>query len=356
MERKKTLPIQIGKITIGNKQPIAIQSMTNTKTKDVTATVKQILALEQIGCEIIRVAVLDMDDALALKTIKNQIHLPLVADIHFDYRLALASIEAGVDKLRINPGNIGSVDRIKMVVDACKRQQIPIRIGINAGSLEKDILKKHQHPTADAMIESAQRHVDILESFDFHNIVLSLKASDVVKTVEAYQMASHLFPYPLHLGITEAGTQFSGTVKSAIGLGILLNQGIGDTLRVSLSSDPINEVKVAKEILSSFGLYQKPILISCPSCGRIQYDMFPIINEIEAFLDQLGKVDITVAIMGCAVNGPGEAMEADIGIAGGANSALLIKKGKILGRIDQSQIISTLKQEIIQTIELKKQG
>ncbi|MGD9604598.1 MAG: flavodoxin-dependent (E)-4-hydroxy-3-methylbut-2-enyl-diphosphate synthase [Bacilli bacterium] len=351
MERKKTLPIQIGNVTIGNNNPIAIQSMTNTRTKDVTKTVNQILDLEKVGCEIIRVAVFDMDDALALKQIKSLIHIPLVADIHFDYRLALASIEAGIDKLRINPGNIGSIDRIKMVVDACKQHHIPIRIGINAGSLEKDILEKYHHPTPTAMIESAQRHVKILENLDFYNIILSLKASDVLKTVEAYQMASALFPYPLHLGITEAGTQFSGTIKSSIGLGILINQGIGDTIRVSLSSDSQNEIKVAKEILSAFNLYQKPTLISCPTCGRIQYNMFPIVNEIEDFLNSLGNVKIKVAIMGCAVNGPGEAMEADIGIAGGANGALLIKKGQIIGRIDQSEIVNVLKKEILEFIQ-----
>lgn len=346
MERRKTLPVQIGKITIGNNHPIAIQSMTNTRTKNVDETIKQIWELEKVGCEIVRVAVFDMNDALAIKQLKNQIHVPLVADIHFDYRLALASIDSGIDKLRINPGNIGSIDRIKMVVEACKRKHVPIRIGINAGSLEKEILKKHQHPTAQAMIESAQKHVKILEDLAFNNIVLSLKASDVLKTVEAYQMASSLFPYPLHLGITEAGTQFSGTIKSSIGLGILINQGIGDTIRVSLSSDSQNEIKVAKEILSSFGLYEKPTLISCPSCGRIQYDMFSIINEIEEYLNSLGNIRLKVAVMGCAVNGPGEAMEADIGIAGGSNGAVLIKKGQIMGRIEQADIVSVLKKEI----------
>jgi (E)-4-hydroxy-3-methylbut-2-enyl-diphosphate synthase len=354
MPRKVTHLVQIGKVIIGGNNPITIQSMTNTKTKDIEATVSQILSLEQVGCEIIRVAVLDTDDALALKEIKSQIHIPLVADIHFDYRLALLAIEAGIDKLRINPGNIGSIDRIKMVVSACKSHNIPIRIGVNAGSLEKDILKKHHHPNADAMIESAQRHVKILEDLDFTNIVLSLKSSDVFTTVEAYKKASLLFPYPLHLGITEAGTKFSGTIKSAIGLGLLLNEGIGDTIRVSLSSDSLDEIKVAKEILSTFNLYQKPVLISCPTCGRIQYDMFPIVDEIEAYLNTLGNISLKVAIMGCAVNGPGEAMEADIGIAGGANGALLIKKGQVIGRIEQTQIISVLKDEINELIKAKK--
>lgn len=353
MQRKTTVPINIGPITIGNNAPIAIQSMTNTKTKDVRATVEQIRNLEKAGCEIIRVAVFDLDDALAIKEIKKQIQIPLVADIHFDYRLALAAIESGIDKLRINPGNIGSIDRIKMVVSACEEKSIPIRIGINAGSLEKDILKSFSHPSSDAMIASAKRHVKILEDLGFYNIVLSLKSSDVFTTIEAYQKASELFQYPLHLGITEAGTKFSGTIKSSIGLGILLNQGIGDTIRVSLSSDSIDEIKVAKEILASFHLYKKPTLISCPSCGRIQYDMFPIINEMEEYLDSLGNVAIKVAIMGCAVNGPGEASEADIGIAGGANGALLIKKGIVVGRVEQNDIVNVLKAEITEWMKQK---
>jgi len=356
MARKITRIVSVGNLKIGGNNPIAIQSMTNTKTKDVQGTIRQILDLEKAGCEIIRVAVLDMEDALAIKAIKEQIHIPLVADIHFDYRLALAAIESGVDKLRINPGNIGSPDRIKLVVEACQAKHIPIRIGINAGSLEKDLLKKYPHPCADAMIESAQKHIKILEDLGFYDIVLSLKASNVPMTIEVYQKASAAFPYPLHIGITESGTKFSGTIRSSIGLGILLNEGIGDTIRVSLSADPVEEVKVAKEILSAFGLFQKPILVSCPTCGRLQYDMFPIVNEIEAFLDTLGNIKLKVAIMGCAVNGPGEATEADIAIAGGASGALLIKNGKIIRRIEQADLIAELKKEILQFISEQKRA
>ncbi len=344
--RKQTKEIRIGNVIIGKDYPIAIQSMTNTKTKDLDATVKQILRLQEVGCEIVRVAVLDEEDAKAIGDIKKQISIPLVADIHFDYRLALIAIESGIDKLRINPGNIGSLDRIKMVVEKCREKQIPIRIGVNSGSLEKDLLKKYQGPTAEALVESAKRHVQILEDLDFRDIIISLKASDVKRTVEAYRLASQNFPYPLHIGVTEAGTARSGAIRSAIGLGILLNEGIGDTLRVSLSADPVEEIKVGKAILSDLGLYEKPILISCPTCGRIQYDMLKIVTEIEDYLETLGNRKLKIAIMGCAVNGPGEASEADIGIAGGRNGALLFKKGKIIRRIEQDEIISELKKEI----------
>lgn len=338
--------LRIGPVTIGKSHPIAIQSMTNTKTKDTEATVKQILELEQAGCQIVRIAVLDQEDAYAISKIKQQIHIPLVADIHFDYRLALIAIKQGIDKLRINPGNIGSIDRIKEVVAACKEKNVPIRIGINAGSLEKDILETYKHPTAEAMVESAKRHVKILEDLGFFDIALSLKASSIQLTVDAYKLAHKEFPYPLHLGITEAGSEFGGTIKSSIGLGILLHEGIGDTLRVSLSADPIQEIYVAKEILANFGLYKKPTLISCPTCGRIQYEMLEVVKEIEPFLQTLDS-NIKVAIMGCAVNGPGEAKEADIGIAGGRNGALLFKKGKIIRRLEQDEITSTLKNEIL---------
>jgi len=348
MERKKIREIKIGNLYIGNNHKIAIQSMTNTRTKDVFATVKQIQELEKVGCEIVRVAVLDMEDAKAIKDIKEQINIPIVADIHFDYRLALASIDSGVDKLRINPGNIGSIERVLAVVNKCKEKNIPIRIGVNAGSLEKDL--QEEKDIAVALVESAKRHVKILESLDFYDIVISLKASNVNTTVRAYELASQIFPYPLHIGITEAGTKFTGTIKSSIGLGILLNQGIGDTLRVSLSADPVEEIKVAKEILASFGLYKKPTLIACPTCGRLQYNMFAIVNEIEKFLEQFTNTDIKVAIMGCAVNGPGEAKEADIGIAGGRNGALLIKKGEIIRRLNEDEIVSVLKTEITKMI------
>lgn len=346
MLRKPTKEVKIGNLKIGGNNPIAIQSMTNTRTSDVKATVTQIHRLEKVGCEIVRVAVLNEEDAQALKEIKNQIDIPLVADIHFDYRLALMALDAGIDKLRINPGNIGSLERIKMVVKGCREKNVPIRIGVNSGSLEKDLLLKYQGPTAEALVESARRHVKILEELDFRDIVISLKASDVERTVAAYELASKEFPYPLHIGVTEAGSLRSGTIRSAIGLGILLHEGIGDTIRVSLSADPVEEVKVAKAILADLNLYEKPVLVSCPTCGRIQYDMLPIVAEIEDYLETLGNRKLKVAIMGCAVNGPGEASEADIGIAGGRNGALLIKKGKVIRRIEQENIVSELKKEI----------
>jgi (E)-4-hydroxy-3-methylbut-2-enyl-diphosphate synthase len=353
MLRRPTKIIQIGNIAIGGNNPIAIQSMTNTKTSDVQKTVAQIQALTEVGCQIIRVAVLNMNDALAIKEIKSQIDIPIVADIHFDYRLALQAIESGVDKLRINPGNIGSIDRIQKVVDKCKEKRIPIRIGVNLGSLDKEIFNQYGR-SAKALLESARKHIQILENLDFHDIVLSLKASDVNMALEAYELASVAFDYPLHIGITEAGTSFSGSIKSAIGLGILLNKGIGDTLRVSLAADPIEEIKVAKEILATFDLYTKPKLIACPTCGRTQYDMFSIVNEIEAFLETLKNTKIKVAIMGCLVNGPGEASDADIGIAGGVNEALLFKSGEIIKKIKQTEIVSVLKQEILDMIESSK--
>ena len=336
-------------IYIGEGNRIAIQSMCNTRTSDTTSTIKQILELEKAGCEIIRISVLDMNDAYAIKEIKKNIHIPIVADIHFDYKLALASIESGVDKLRINPGNIGSIDKIKLVVDKCKEKNIPIRIGVNMGSLDKDVEKTYGR-TAQALVESAKKHVKILEDLEFYNIVISLKASDVLTTIEAYELASSTFNYPLHIGITEAGTTYTGSIRSAIGLGILINEGIGDTIRVSLSDDPIKEIKAAKEILSTFNLYTKPKLIACPTCGRTQYDMFPILNTIDEFLEQFPNANIKVAIMGCAVNGPGEAKDADIGIAGGIGEALLFKKGKIIRKIKQENIITELKNEIIKMI------
>ena len=290
--------------------------MTNTFTKDVKATVKQILDLEKAGCEIIRVACLDIEDAKAIKEIKKEIHIPIVADIHFDYKIALEAIKSGVDKLRINPGNIGGKDRVEAVVNACKERNIPIRIGVNSGSIEKEILEKYNgKPTAEGMLESALKHIKILEDLDFYDICVSLKASNLDLCIEAYEKASKAFDYPLHIGITEAGTVFSGTIKSSIGLGVLLREGIGNTLRVSLSDNPIEEIKVAKEILKNCGLYHKsPTLISCPTCGRTQIDLIPIAKEVENFLQGIEK-DIKVAVMGCAVNGPGEAREADIGIA-----------------------------------------
>ena len=303
--RTDTRKIKVGNLTIGGENRVIIQSMTNTKTKDVDATVKQILELEKAGCEIIRVACLDIDDAKAIKLIKENIHIPIVADIHFDYKIALAAIDAGVDKLRINPGNIGGKEKVEKVVNACKEKNIPIRIGVNAGSLEKELLEKYGgKPTAEAMVESAIKHIKILEDLDFYDICVSLKASNLDLCIKAYEKASESFDYPLHIGITEAGTAFSGTIKSSIGLGILLREGIGDTLRVSLSDDPVEEIKVAKEILKNCGLYKKsPTLVSCPTCGRTQIDLIPIAKEVEEFLQGI-EAPITVAVMGCAVNGP----------------------------------------------------
>lgn len=352
MLKRKSKEVRVGNLIIGGNNPIIIQSMANTRTKDVFSTVKQIKELEEVGCQLIRVAVLDMEDALAIKEIKKQINIPLVADIHFDYRLALAAIESGVDKLRINPGNIGSIDRVIKVVDACKEKNIPIRIGVNLGSLDKQIEKEYGR-TAEALVQSALKHIKILEYLNFYDIIVSLKASDVNMAIKAYKIASDTFDYPLHIGITEAGTAFSGAIKSAIGIGILLNEGIGDTLRVSLASDPIEEIKVAKEILSTFGLYKKPTLIACPSCGRTQYDMFPIVNEIEAFLNTIKDSDIKVAVMGCVVNGPGEAKDADVGVAGGINEALLFKQGKVIKKIPQSEIVEELKKEILDIVDSK---
>ena len=348
--RNETKPIYVRDVQIGGQNKVVIQSMCNTKTKDVESTVKQILELENVGCEIIRVACLDIEDAKAIKEIKKQIHIPIVADIHFDYKIALEAIESGVDKIRINPGNIGDEEKTKAVVEACKKNKIPIRIGVNGGSLEKELLEKYGRPCSDAMIESAKRHVEILEKLDFYDIAISLKASNLDMCVEAYEKAAKEFKYPLHLGITEAGTVFSGTIKSSIGLGILLRQGIGDTVRVSLLDDPIEEIPVCKEILKNCNLYtNSPKLVSCPTCGRIQYDLIPIAKEIEKFLQTL-ESDITVAIMGCAVNGPGEAREADIGIAGGKNEGLLFKKGEIIRKIPQGEIVETLKKEILDMI------
>ena len=351
INRKDTKQIKVGNVLIGGNNNVVIQSMTNTKTKDVESTVKQIFELEKAGCEIVRVACLDMEDAKAIKDIKSRIHIPIVADIHFDYKLALEAIKSGVDKLRINPGNIGSIDCVKEVVKACKEKNIPIRIGVNGGSLEKDLLEKYEKPTAEAMVESAKRHVDILESLDFYDICISLKASSLDLCLEAYEEAARTFKYPLHLGITEAGTAFSGTIKSSIGLGTLLRENIGNTMRVSLSDDPVYEVKVAKEILKDCNLLKNsPTLVSCPTCGRTQIDLIPIAKEMEDFLQTL-KADITVAVMGCAVNGPGEAREADIGIAGGKGEAVLFKKGQVIRKIPQEKIVEELKQEILNMIK-----
>ncbi len=351
INRKDTRKIKVGNVEIGGSNKVVIQSMTNTKTKDVEATVKQTLDLEKAGCEIIRVACLDEEDARAIKEIKKQIHIPIVADIHFDYKIALTAIESGVDKLRINPGNIGGRDRVEKVVNACKEKNIPIRIGVNSGSIEKELLEKYGKPTAEAMVESALKHIKILEDLNFYDICVSLKASDLDLCIKAYEKASESFNYPLHIGITEAGTAFSGTIKSSIGLGVLLREGIGNTLRVSLSDNPVKEIKVAKEILKNCGLYKKsPTLIACPTCGRTQIDLIPMAKEVEEFLQTI-EADIKVAVMGCAVNGPGEAREADIGIAGGIKEALLFKKGEIIKKVPQEKVVETLKNEILEMIK-----
>lgn len=351
MLRTQTRSFKVGNITLGGNNHVIIQSMCNTKTKDTDATIKQILQLEEAGCEMVRVAVFDQEDAKAISTIKKGIHIPLIADIHFDYKLALLAIENGIDKIRINPGNIGSIDRVKAVVEACKEHQIPIRIGVNSGSIEKDILEKYGQPTAQGMIESAQKHIDILESLDFHDYAISLKSSNTLLTIEAYKLASETFDCPLHIGVTEAGTKLGGTIKSSLGIGTLLYEGIGNTIRVSLSADPVEEIKVAKTLLKELELINNvPTLVSCPTCGRIQYDLIPVASEIEDFLNTIHK-DITVAIMGCAVNGPGEAKHADIGIAGGVKEGLLIKKGEIIKKVKQEDMIDVLKEEILKMIK-----
>ena len=345
-KRNETRKIFVDGIQIGGQNKVVIQSMTNTRTKDVKATVKQALALEKAGCEIVRFACLDVEDARAIKEIKKQIHIPTVADIHFDYRIALEAVNSGVDKIRINPGNIGDEERTKQVVEACKKHKIPIRIGVNSGSIEKSLLEKYGKPTPEAMIESAAKHVEILEKLDFYDTAISLKASNLDMCIQVYEKAAERFDYPLHLGVTHAGTEFSGTVSSSIGLGVLLREGIGDTMRVSLSADPVKEIKVAKEILKDCNLYQSPTLIACPTCGRLQYDLIPVANEIEDFLQTI-KSNIVVAVMGCGVNGPQEARHADIGIAGGIKEGLLFKKGEIIRKVKQEDMVRVLKEEIL---------
>ncbi len=345
-KRINTKPIMVGNVQVGGNDKVIIQSMTTTKTHDVTSTVKQIKRLEEAGCEIVRVACPTTKDAQSIVEIKKQVNVPIVADIHFDYKIALEAIAAGVDKIRINPGNIGREENLIKVVKACKENNVPIRIGVNAGSLEKEILKRNGYPTAQGMLESAKYHVKLLEDLDFHDIIISLKSSDVKMAIDAYLMAAKVFDYPLHLGITEAGTAFGGTIKSSIGLGTLLYFDIGSTIRVSLSEDPVEEIKVAKEILKNFGLVNMPMLISCPTCGRIEVDMLPIAKELEEFLQGL-KVPIKVSLLGCAVNGPGEAKEADIGIACGKNEGLLFKKGEIVGMYKEDEILQVLKDEIL---------
>ncbi len=341
IKRSETRPINVGGVQIGGQNKVIIQSMTNTKTKDVKATVDQILRLEKVGCEIIRVAILDMEDAKAISQIKKEIHIPIVSDIHFNPDFALEAIRQGTDKVRLNPGNIENPDKIKEIVELCKEKHVPIRIGINAGSLNK----KYKH-SEEAMIASAKDHLRILEELDFHDIALSFKSSDPLECINVYHLAAKEFPYPLHLGVTEAGGLLNSAIKSSVALGQLLMEGIGDTIRISISDDPVEEVKVAKKLLRTVGLKKDVAnLISCPTCGRIQYDMLPIVKEMEEYLETVNK-DINVAVMGCPVNGPEEAKRADIGVAGGKDSALLIKKGQIVRSIPQSDIVKVLKEEI----------
>ena len=347
MKRQATKQIKVGNIVIGGQNKVIIQSMCNTKPRNIEDTINQILELENIGCEIIRVSIENEDDALALSKIKEHIHIPLVADIHFDYKLALLAIENGADKIRINPGNIGKPEYVKLICDKCNEYNIPIRIGVNSGSLEKEFEELYGSHSVKGMVESIKKHVKMLENFNFYNIVLSLKSSDVLSTIEANKELSELFNYPIHIGITEAGDVFSSSIRSSAGLGILLHQGIGDTIRISITGDVKEEIIAAKELLSSLNLYTNYVeVISCPTCGRTNYDMLPIVKEIKEFVSTLNK-DIRVAIMGCAVNGPGEAKNADIGVAGGINEAILFKKGKIIRKIPQSDIISVLKEEIL---------
>ncbi len=347
MRRNETKKIQIGNMCIGGGQPIAIQSMTNSKTEDVEATVSQILALEKAGCEIIRCAVPTMEAASSIRKIKEQIHIPLVADIHFDYRLAIAAIENGADKIRINPGNIGDESRVKAVVDKAKEYGIPIRVGVNSGSLEKPLVEKYAGVTAEGLVESAMDKVHMIERMGYDNLVVSIKSSDVLMCVKAYELISEQCIYPLHVGITESGTLLAGNIKSSIGLGLILNQGIGDTIRVSLTGDPVEEIKSAKLILKTLGLRKGGIeVVSCPTCGRTKIDLIGLANQVEKMVQDI-PLDIKVAVMGCVVNGPGEAKEADIGIAGGIGEGLLIKKGEIVKKVKEDQLLETLRQELL---------
>ncbi|HAO68542.1 MAG TPA: 4-hydroxy-3-methylbut-2-en-1-yl diphosphate synthase [Ruminococcaceae bacterium] len=338
--------VKAGEVPIGGDAPVSIQSMLNRPAADVEGNVRQAMELEKAGCEIVRVAIPDMEAVRLVDAIKSQIRIPLVADIHFDYRLALECAAAGIDKVRINPGNIGDKSRVRAVVKACKSRNIPIRIGVNGGSLEKDLLEKYGAPTAEALVESAMRHVSLLEKNDFDDIVISMKSSDVKTMVEAYRLAAQRCTYPLHLGVTEAGTERMGLIKSAAGIGSLLMDGIGDTIRVSLTDDPVREIAAAKDILKAIGVRDEGArIVSCPTCGRTNIDLISLANQVEEKLRDCQK-PITVAVMGCAVNGPGEAREADIGIAGGAGEALLFKKGKVLGKFPEKDILNVLLSEI----------
>ena len=347
MLRVQTKEVKIGSVTIGGAHPVAIQSMTNTKTEDVAATVEQILRLEAAGCEIVRCTVPTMEAAKALKEIKKQIHIPLVADIHFDYKMAIAAIENGADKIRINPGNIGSEERVRAVVEKAKEYGVPIRIGVNSGSLEKTLLEKYGGVTAEGIVESALDKVHMIESMGYDNLVVSIKSSDVLMCVKAHELIAKQCPYPLHVGITESGTIYSGNIKSSVGLGIILHEGIGNTIRVSLTGDPVEDIRSAKLILKTLGLRKGGIeVVSCPTCGRTQIDLIGLANEVEKMVQEF-PLDIKVAVMGCVVNGPGEAKEADLGIAGGIGEGLLIKKGEIVRKVKEEELLETLRQELI---------
>ncbi len=349
MTRQDTKVIGIGNRVIGGGNPILIQSMCNTKTEDVKATVEQILRLEQAGCDIIRVAVPTMEAAEALSKIKKEIHIPLVADIHFDYRLAIASMENGADKIRINPGNIGDISRVRAVVKEAAQRSLPIRVGVNSGSLEKNLLEKYGGVTAEAIVESALDKVKMIEDMDYDNLVISIKSSDVMMCVKAHELIAQKTSYPLHVGITESGTLTSGTIKSSLGLGMILYQGIGDTVRVSLTGDPVEEVKTARLILRTMGLRKGGIeVVSCPTCGRTRIDLIGLANQVETMISEFdGRLEgIKVAVMGCVVNGPGEAREADIGIAGGIGEGLLIKKGQVIKKVPEQELLAVLRAEL----------
>lgn len=346
MHREKTRKVRIGDIVIGGGSPIKIQSMTNTRTEDVDATVTQILRLEDAGCEIIRCTVPSLEAAQALAQIKKQIHIPLVADIHFDYKMAIAAMENGADKIRINPGNIGGPDKVRAVVDAAKERDIPIRVGVNSGSLEKELVEKYGGVTAEGIVESALDKVKMIEEQGYDNLVISIKSSDVLMCVKAHELLAAQTRYPLHVGITEAGTVLSGSIKSSIGLGLILSQGIGDTIRVSLTGDPVEEIRAAKLILRTLGLKKGGVeVVSCPTCGRTKIDLIGLASKVEKLVEDY-PLDIKVAVMGCAVNGPGEAREADIGIAGGQGEGLLIKKGEIVRKVPEEQLLAVLKEEL----------
>lgn len=346
MLRQNTKEVRIGDVVIGGKHPVAIQSMTNTRTEDIKGTVEQIRRLEAAGCEIVRCTVPTLEAAEALKEIKKKIRIPLVADIHFDYRMAIAAIENGADKIRINPGNIGTEERLRAVVEKAKEYQVPIRVGVNSGSLEKTLLEKYGGVTAEGIVESALDKVRMIEDMDYDNLVVSIKSSDVMMCVKAHERIAKQCPYPLHVGITEAGTVYSGNIKSSVGLGIILYEGIGNTIRVSLTGDPVEEIRSAKLILRTLGLRKGGIeVVSCPTCGRTRIDLIGLANQVELMAQEF-PLDIKVAVMGCVVNGPGEAKEADIGIAGGKGEGLLIKKGEIVRKVKEEELLETLRQEL----------